>query len=157
MKKMANLKIKKRDGTEESLRRGKIERSVRDSGATSQTSKNIAESIELKEGMTSDEIRRIVSSRLREEDTISADTYDKQRRLTIHQSDDVNDGKILLDNTTLRDMNLKPGDDLSVVLSTIKTFQVGKSERKELGAYINNNDLRSLNFNEGHKIIVRRN
>jgi len=154
---MASLNIKKRDGTEEPIRRGKIERSIRDSGASSQNAKRISDSIEARNGMTTNDIRKMVSAKLRETDKISADTYDKQRRLTIHQSSDQNSGKILLDNATLKDLELKPGDNLSVVLSTIKDFEVGKSEKMELGAFINNDDLRSLKFNEGHRIIIRRN
>lgn len=153
---MATLKVRKRDGTEESIRRGKIERSIRDSGASSQTSKMIADSVELSDGMTTNDIRTLVSAKLREVDPNSADTYDKQRRLTIHQYNDMDSGKILLDEATLKDLKLNPGDNLSVVLSTIKEFEVGKSENTELGAFINNDDLRSLKFNEGHKIIVRR-
>jgi len=148
--------IRKRDETMEPFRRGKIERSIRDSGASSAISKDIAKSIEAKEGMTTNEIRKAVSMKLRPLDTKAADTYDKQRRLSIHQSNDLSSGKILLDNTTLTDLQLKPGDQLSVVLSTIKTFEVGHSEKSELGAFINNNDIKSSYFNEGQKIIVRR-
>ena len=153
---MANMNIKKRDGTEEPVRRGKIERSIRDSGASSQNAKKISDSIEARDGMTTKDIRKMVSTSLREMDAKSADTYDKQRRLTIHQSSDQNSGKILLDNATLKDLQIKPGDNLSVVLSTIKDFEVGKSEKMELGAFINNDDLRSLKFNEGHRIIIRK-
>jgi hypothetical protein len=148
--------IRKRDGTMESLKRGKIERSIRDAGASSKISKDIANSIEVKGGMSTNEIRKAVSMKLSSLDPKAAETYDKQRRLSIHQSNDLSAGKILLDNTTLTDLQLKPGDQLSVVLSTIKTFEVGHSEKSELGAFINNDDIKSLKFNEGQKIIVRR-
>ncbi len=151
------LNIRKRDGTTEPLKRGKIERSIRDSGASPVISKNIAKSIEITEGMTTNEIRKAVSMKLRPQNTKAADTYDKQRRLSIHQSKDLSPGKILLDNTTLTDLQLKPGDKLSIVLSTIKTFEVGHSEKADLGAYINNDDIMSSSYNEGQKIIVRRN
>ena len=153
---MVAMKLRKRDGTEEPIRRGKIERSIRDTGTSSQNAKKISDSIQARDGMTTNDIRKLVSSRLREMDPKSADTYDKQRRLTVHQSNDQNSGKILLDNATLKDLGLKPGDSLSVVLSTIRDFEVGKSEQMELGAFINNEDIRSLKFNEGHRIIIRR-
>lgn len=151
-----SMNIKKRNGKTEYFDRGKLERSMKAAGASSETASKVIDGIQIKDGITSSDLRRSISAGLRKIDKGSADTYDRQRRVRVQKLEDVKIGTIHLDRKTMTDFNLKSGDPIEIVLgSRTETLRAEISARTGMDAYMNNNDIRSMNLNENNRILVQ--
>ena len=151
------ISLLKRNGRSEAFNRDKLERSIMAAGASIETSKKILQSIDVKNKMKTEDIRRSISNSLQKMDARSAENYDRNRRLRIRQSEDVEKGSILLDKSTMADLRLRPGDDLEIKLGNrTELFKTEISDRGGLEAFVNNRDMKTLNIDEGRRIVVQR-
>ncbi len=154
---LLTINIGKRNGKIEPYSREKLERSMKTLGVSDENSKKVIKSIEVKDGMRSNDIRKMVSQQLEKVDKKSADRYNRQRRITFHQSTDLENGTIIIDDSTLTDLNMEPGDSLDIVLgSNHRAFVTSRSTTTGSGAFLNNSDLRSIGINEGNRIIIQK-
>ncbi len=152
-----SINIIKKNGQKEAFSREKLERSMKTIGVSDDITKNIISSIEEKEGLRSNDIRRMVTQQLEKVDKHSADKYNRQRRIILHQSKELKNGTILIDKPTLADLKITPGASIDVVVgSNLKPFITSQGTTTGPGAFLNINDIRSLNQNEGTRILIQR-
>lgn len=150
------VKIRKRDGREEEFSAIKFEESLKKAGATPEVAREIAQKAPLREGMTSDEIRRYTIEELRRRDARIATNYEMARKLAARRAVDASAGTAKLNEEIFRQWNLTPGEPVELehagrkhTLRTVKA-PVGLREIQ-----LNEADLRALGAPEGTRITVR--
>ena len=149
--------VRKRDGKTEKFDRAKLERSLRNTGTDEKTAREIAEKIEEKEGITTDEIRKIVEKELKAKDAKAADNFECTRCLAARKAIDAAKGSARLTEENMKRLKLETGD--SVELTYERKKHTVKAERAAVDRNeirLNEDDLRTIGATDGTQIAVRR-
>jgi hypothetical protein len=152
------VSIKKRDGSMQSFDRSKVERSLRESGASERVAREVASSVREREGMTCDDIRSAVSRELRSRDAKAADHYDSTRRMVARRAvEAASRGTAWISSDAMRTMRLKAGEPVDVSFSgKTQTLRAETAPRGVSGVQVSEPDLKALGAREGMKVEVRR-
>ena len=149
--------MKKKDGRKENFDRAKIERSLKKAKVDEKTAKEIANKVILREGMTTEEIRRNVVKELRNKNEKAAKLYENTHRLIARKSIKAAHGMVQLNEETMNWFKLKGGDTINVIHSgESKMLKVEKGLLKNNEIYLNEKDLRNIGASEGMRISVQR-
>lgn len=149
--------INKKDRRTEPFDRAKLERSIRDADIDENTAREIARKVPEKEGITTDEIRRIVAEELKKRKPEAAERYTDTRRLAARKAVDAVKGIARLTKETMSMLKVKSGDTINV-LHRDKTHKVRTEiapvDRKEI--QLHEEDLRTIGASDGTRVAVQR-
>ncbi len=152
------VNVKKRNGSMQMFERSKIERSLRESGASEGVAREVAASVHEREGMTVDEIRSMVSRELRTRDARAADHYDSTRRMVARRAvEAASRGTARMSAEAMRTMRIRAGEPVEVSFSGRSQTLLAETAPKGVsGVVVSESDLRVLGASEGMKVEVRR-
>ena len=150
--------VKKRNGSMQMFERSKIERSLRESGASESVSREVAASVHVREGTTVDEIRSMVSRELRSRDARAADHYDSTRRMVARSAvEAASKGTARMSTEAMRTMKIRAGEPVDISFSgRTQTLMAETAPKGVSGVQVNESDLKALGACEGMKVEVRR-
>lgn len=152
------VNVKKRNGSMQMFERSKIERSLRESGASEGVAREVAASVHEREGMTVDEIRSMVSRELRSRDAKAADHYDSTRRMVARRAvEAASRGTAWMSPESMRTMRIKAGEPVDISFSgRTQTLRAETAPKGASGVQVSEPDLKALGAREGMKVEVRR-
>jgi len=150
-------KIKKRSGREEEYDRSKLERSIKRAGADEPTSRTISERIKPSEGLTTREIRRQVSTELKDQNPEAGKRYESTRSHVVAVSSAVKKGSARLHTDMLKELGAKAGETLEVShegKSHKVNIEPSPADRREI--QLHSEALKALGASKGKRVAVRR-
>jgi len=150
-------KIKKRSGREEEFNRSKLERSITRAGVDEPTSRSLAERIRPRDGLTTSEIRRQVSSELKSRNTEASKRYESTRTHVARTSPEVKKDSARLHKDMLGELGVSPGETLELSHEG-KSYRVSiepsHADKREI--HLHSDALKALAASEGKRVAVRR-
>jgi len=152
------VNVKKRNGSMQMFERSKIERSLRESGASESVAREVSASVHEREGMTVDEIRSMVSRELRSRDARAADHYDNTRRMVARRAvEAASRGTARMSTEAMRTMRIRAGEPVEISFSgRTQTLLAETAPKGVSGVQVSESDLNALGAREGMKVEVRR-
>jgi hypothetical protein len=152
---MTNVLKKNRES--EAFDIAKIIRSIRLANLDELTSYEVASKIPKRDGITTEEIRRIIIKELKRIDPEAAMRYSNTRRLAAKKAMHAVKGFAMLPRETMSRLKLRTGENIQVVLGdkrqTLKA-EPGLVDRNEI--QLNEEDLVSIGASDGTRIAVQR-
>ncbi len=103
-------KVRKRSGESEEFDRQKLEKSVQRAGASPEVAKRVAQEVEPKGDVSSEELRRRVADELRKESTSLSGAYLSTKMLRTKTSSDLKSGMVRIHEDLLRRQGAKSGE-----------------------------------------------
>ena len=149
--------VVKTDKRTEKFERKKIVRSIKNAGIDEITAHEIAMNVPETEGITTDEIRRIVTEELKRIDPEVAMRYANTRRLAARMALNAVKGFALLPRETMNRLKLKTGESIIVTFgenTTTLRAEPGSVERN--GIMLHTEDLQMVGASDGERIVVQR-
>lgn len=150
-------RVRKRSGETQEFDRRKLEESIRRAGASDETARRVADRIRPSEGVSTDELRRMVSQELRRESEALSGAYTSTRRLRAREDSKLSAGVVKLPEELLRQHGLKEGQQAHVVHMDRRTEVKVRPESSARPAEIlmSRSDLERLGASEGSRVNVR--
>ncbi len=153
-------KVVKKNGKKERYRKGKIIKSLKEAGLESHVAKNIANSLDIENGMTTDEIRDIVIEHLEHVDKKVYDKYVTTQRMKVHNDILEVEGNCLLDAVTMEEMGYQTGDEIDVIngefYEKLRVFPISGEWIKPDHLYLSHEDMRDINVHNESRISFRK-
>ncbi len=151
------VKVLKRSGNLEEFDRRKLEQSIRHAGASEEIAGRIAKRIEPREGMSTADLRRMVSEELRRENATLSGAYTTTKRLRARGSPDLKSGVVRLHEDLLKPFDVHSGDKINLAHKENEArveVQIGRSDDPR-EVVVNRADLEKLGAKEGTRVNVR--
>ena len=151
--------VKKKNGATEEFDSKKIEDSLRNTGTTDETAKEVASKVRVKEGITTTDIRRTVSRELKKINAEAAKSYSEARRLVAKKSMEAAEGIAWFSKETMNRLKLKTGEVMDILHGDrVHTMKAGRdkhnSSRNEIS--LANSDMEALGAEDGHRLVARK-
>lgn len=150
-------RVRKRSGEMEEFDRRKLEESIRRAGASDETARRVADRIRPSEGVSTDELRRMVSQELRRESEALSGAYTTTRRLRARSDSGLSTGVVKMHEDLLRQHGLKEGEQAHIVhedrRAEVKVRPEGSARPAEI--LMSKSDLERLGASEGSRVNVR--
>jgi hypothetical protein len=135
----------------------KIVRSIIRAGIDEITAHEVATTVPEKEGITTDEIRMIVTEELKMIDPEAAMRYSNTRRLAARMALNTVKGFALLPRETMNRLKLKTGENINVVFGErIYTLRAEPGSVERNGIMLHTEDLQTVGASDGERIVVQR-
>jgi len=150
-------KVRKRSGESEEFDRRKLEESVRRAGASPEVAKRVAQQIEPKGDVSSDELRRRAADELRKESTTLSGAYLSTKMLRTKTSSDLKAGIARIHEDLLRRQGAKSGEHVTLRHKDHETkVQIESgSNLHPREIVISRSDLDKLEAQEGVRLDVK--
>jgi len=151
------MKIRKRMGIPQEFDRSKIQRSMECSGVPTSIASMIAAEVKPKEDMSTEEIRKYVVNRLKQENPAYAASYESTRRLNIRGSAYVSKGVCRINEDFMSRMGLEPGQNVMLMSGDsridLRAESVPSLSSREV--LVNDTDLNALRAPPGARIELK--
>lgn len=150
-------KVRKRSGEMEEFDRRKLEESIRRAGASDETARRVAERIRPSEGVSTEELRRMVSQELRRESEPLSGAYTTTRRLRARADPGLSAGVVKMHEDLLKQHGLKEGQQARIVhMDSVREVEVRpESSAQPAEVLMSKSDLERLGAAEGSRVNVR--
>ncbi len=149
--------VKKKDGSEEKFDRNKLERSIRYAGADEKIAREVAATVEEKEGMTTDDIRRTVTHELSNRNAEVASRYKDTKRFAAKKAIDAAKGTARITEKCMKKLNIKSGDVIELMHENKRhSVRAEKASVGRIEIHLHEEDLKALGAHEGTRIAVRK-
>ena len=148
--------IRKKNNRTEEFDREKLEKSVLNAGLDQKAAREVASSITAREGMTSEEIREAAFKKLKELDEEAANRYAHSMRFTARSAADVSMEVAQLSEKALANLNLKAGQNVSIVNGNNKLSL--RAERANIDGReirLNKENMEKIRANDGTRIMAQ--
>lgn len=151
-------KVTKRDGRQQDFSKTKLEKSLRNCGATDEVIRTTVDRINPREGESTASLRSRVATELAARDAGAARCYQSTRRLTAATATDVPEGTIRVHPTTASNHGWRPGQSVEVENGgTRMRMRIEESSSPDaLHAQFNSRALESLRATEGTRVNISR-
>ena len=151
------VNIKKRDGRTEAFDASKLERSLRSTGASANTVREVTSRVKAREGMTVDEIRTTVSKELRARDAKAAEHYDGTRRMVATTAVEAATGTVRMTEEMMRSLRVSAGDSVELSYSgRTRSLRAERASPGVRGVQLSTTELRALGVRDGSRVTVSR-
>jgi len=151
------VNIKKRDGRTEAFDASKLERSLRATGASASTVREVTSRVKAREGMTVDEIRSTVSKELRARDAKAAEHYDGTRRMVATTAVEAATGTVRMTEEMMRSLRMSEGDSVELSFSgRTRSLRAERAAPGVRGVQLSATELRALGLRDGSRVTVSR-
>ena len=151
------VNVTKRGGAPERFDAVKLARSIEAAGASEDTARAVAGIVPRNEGITTREIRGIVTSELREVDPEAARVYDSTRAMPARMAVEPVKGVVRLRPLTLERLSLETGDEVEVLRGDkLRRLRAMRADVGERAVELHPQDMRSMEVPEGGRVLVRR-
>ena len=149
--------VTRADGSTEPFDRGKIVRSLTDVGLDRSTALEVASSVRERDAMSTDEIRRSVSSELRARDPALAARYDSARTMPLRVDPRAARGSVCVSDDLMAELGVQAGQSVEVVgEASAARMRVSRSSRHGRRMHMNGLDMRSIGAADGSLVTVKR-
>jgi len=149
--------VTKEDGRTEPFDRAKIVRSLTDLGVDLSTAREVADAVREREGMSSDHIRRTVSSELRARDAALAARYDATRTMPLRVDPRAARGTVCVSDDLMSQLGVMVGQSVEVEGDMAAArMRVARSSRHGRRMHMNGLDMRTIGAADGALVTVRR-
>jgi formylmethanofuran dehydrogenase subunit D len=151
------MNVNKKDGSSEMFDRTKLERSIRYAGADEKMAREIAATVEEREGMTTNEIRRTVTDELSIRNAEVASRYRNTKRFAAKKAVDAARGTARLTENCMKKLNLSSGDTIELMHEERRHNVIAqKASVGRIEIHLHEEDLNALGAKEGTRIAVRK-
>ena len=148
--------VKKRDGRTEEFVREKLEKSLINAGLDQKAAKEVANSIAVREEITSEEIREAAFNKLKEIDEKTAYHYAGSRRFAARSAADVSIEAARLSEKALENLKLEAGQNVSIVNGNNKlTLKAERANINEREIYLNKENMERIGVSDGTRIVAQ--
>lgn len=154
------LKVLKKNGRKERFKKGKLIRSLKEAGLESHIAKNIANSMDIENGMSTEEIRSIVKAYLEHVDKKVLERYSNTKRMRVHNDILEVEGNCLLDNETMKKMGFLTGEEIDVIngefYEKLRVFGITGDWIKPDHLYLSHEDMEEIKAGNESRISFRK-
>ncbi len=151
------VNIKKRDGRTEPFDASKLERSLRQTGASEATTREVVSMVKAREGMNVDEIRAATSKELRSRDAKAADHYDATRRMVARKAVAAATGTVRMTEEAMRSLRVSEGESVELAYSgRTRRLRAERASPGVRGIQLSEGELKALGVTEGSRVVVSR-
>jgi hypothetical protein len=154
------INVSKRNGRLENFDRNKIAHSVQNAGLNERMAKEVASMIPKREGISSDEIRKLVSYEIEARDKNAARRYEEWRRLVV-KSHFRSRGVARLSKNALNNLGISSGEEMKIRYRE-KNFTLTADVNDSINTpwkevRIHKEDMMNIGIDEGDCVSVRKN
>jgi hypothetical protein len=154
------IKVKKRNGHMELYRKGKIIRALKEAGLESHTAKNIANSIDVKNGMTTEDIKKVVIKYLEHVDREIKEKFVETSRMKVHNDIVEVEGNCLLNSSTMEKMGFHTGEEIDVYhgeyYEKLRVFGIKGDWIKPDHLYLSHEDMKEIKAHNESRVAFRK-